>query len=286
MRLTVTRNKQQISQLQFNKGPIQIGRHQNCQLLLPSKDVSRHHAVIFATQDGQWILEDLQSANKTYLNGQAVTREVLSDRATIQIADFTIDVDLTEQPGTLSKVQLDDTVFPEARDPQVITRALKDKQAPPLRIEAYRVGSLLRAAEVITEAHGPEHTLEALLSVLLRQFQAERAWCSFRYDPEGPMLIAGGSSADGDPFTLKNKGLLERIKLAREKQRFLLVVHPTQHSSQAGASSVLIIPIIGSKGDFGAFCLESSAGRAPFSLSDLDYALLLSVYLAVILENF
>ena len=255
-------------------------------MLLPSKDVSRHHAIIYATPDRRWVLEDLHSANKTCLNGKAIGKEVLPDQAKIRIADFTIDVDLSDRTNNTAKIQLDDTAFPEEREPQVIARRLKEKQAPPLRIDAYRVGSLLKAAESITAAHGPEQTLEALLGVLLRQFQAQRAWSTFRYDPDGPMAVAGGCSSAGGSFVLRNRGLLDRINRAREKQRFLLVVHPKHHASGEDASSVLIIPIIGSKGDFGAFCIENGAGRVPFSLNDLDYAMLLSVYLAVILENF
>ena len=49
---------------------------------------------------------------------------------------------------------------------------------------------------------------------------------------------------------------------------------------------MIIAPIIGAKGDFGAIYIDSQPDLPPYTLSDLDYAMILSIYLAVILENF
>ena len=62
MRLVVKRSGETVNEFRFSKGPIHIGRHKHSQVFLRDIMVSRQHAVIFATQDGKWIVEDLDSA--------------------------------------------------------------------------------------------------------------------------------------------------------------------------------------------------------------------------------
>ncbi len=49
-----------------------IGRGGDCQLVLPERQVSRHHVKILRGDDG-FVLQDLGSKNGTYLNGRKVT---------------------------------------------------------------------------------------------------------------------------------------------------------------------------------------------------------------------
>jgi hypothetical protein len=46
-----------------------VGRERDCQLFIESPNISRHHAR-FTFMNGQWMLEDLQSSNGTFVNGQ------------------------------------------------------------------------------------------------------------------------------------------------------------------------------------------------------------------------
>ncbi len=63
-----------------------IGRGADCDLVLPERQVSRHHARILR-RPGYFELEDLGSKNGTHLNGQRVTQNVrLQDGDEIQIA--------------------------------------------------------------------------------------------------------------------------------------------------------------------------------------------------------
>jgi predicted component of type VI protein secretion system len=63
-----------------------IGRGADCDLVLPERQVSRHHAKILR-RPGYFELEDLDSKNGTHLNGQPVTDKArLHDGDEIQIA--------------------------------------------------------------------------------------------------------------------------------------------------------------------------------------------------------
>jgi pSer/pThr/pTyr-binding forkhead associated (FHA) protein len=70
----------------INEDPFIIGRGSDCGIVLPERQVSRHHVKI--THNGpQYILHDLQSKNGTHLNGVQVTDKApLHDGDEIQIA--------------------------------------------------------------------------------------------------------------------------------------------------------------------------------------------------------
>jgi len=70
----------------IDKEVIVIGREDDCDVVIPERRVSRHHAEI-RWRDGQYYLRDLRSKNGTYLNGREVIEPVpLQDGDEIQIA--------------------------------------------------------------------------------------------------------------------------------------------------------------------------------------------------------
>jgi two-component system, cell cycle response regulator len=60
-----------------------VGRARDSDLLLPDAGVSRYHAR-FTWQSQGYMLEDLQSANGTYVNGERIAEHVLSDGDILQ----------------------------------------------------------------------------------------------------------------------------------------------------------------------------------------------------------
>ena len=62
----------------LSDGTYIIGRGAACRIVLPFPEVSERHAVI-TVRDGQAILEDLHSANGTYVNGEEIVSQVVLD---------------------------------------------------------------------------------------------------------------------------------------------------------------------------------------------------------------
>ena len=56
-----------------------LGRHPQCEIVLESASVSRQHARI-ALREGHYYLEDLNSRNGTYLNGETGRRAASAQR--------------------------------------------------------------------------------------------------------------------------------------------------------------------------------------------------------------
>ena len=64
-----------------------IGRGGECDIVLPERQVSRHHVRITPGEKNGYVLHDLGSKNGTHINGKRITGSVpLSDGDTIQVA--------------------------------------------------------------------------------------------------------------------------------------------------------------------------------------------------------
>ncbi len=69
-----------------------IGRHRDCDVVLPSLNVSRRHARLYF-RDGSWILRDLESTNGTEVNGMRVGRTEVRPGDEIRIGSHHLRID-------------------------------------------------------------------------------------------------------------------------------------------------------------------------------------------------
>ncbi|HEY7355251.1 MAG TPA: FHA domain-containing protein, partial [Ktedonobacterales bacterium] len=72
--------------------PVTLGRAADNTLPLNSRSVSRQHAQIERSADGEVVLLDRSSSNGTFLAGQRVTRAVLREGASFQIGPFVFSI--------------------------------------------------------------------------------------------------------------------------------------------------------------------------------------------------
>ena len=70
--------------LYLNEPIVSIGRLVSNDICLDDRFVSRIHCVI-RTEDGQYMIEDLNSANGTYLNGERINAASLKEGCLIEI---------------------------------------------------------------------------------------------------------------------------------------------------------------------------------------------------------
>lgn len=76
-------------QLELGDAEVTIGRTNECTVSLPHPSVSRRHCRIWF-EDGRYHIEDLGSTNRTYLNGDVVSRAELRDGDQIGIGNNAI----------------------------------------------------------------------------------------------------------------------------------------------------------------------------------------------------
>ncbi len=287
MRLLVKHKDGSTQEFRFAKGPIYIGRHPHSQVFLHEPTVSRQHAVIYSIQEGKWLVEDLDSANKTYLNGKIVDKAEIKTGDVLTIADFTIEITVESADTEAAKaINLEDTLVGAVREPQIITKRIDSEQAPDIKLPAKRIRDFAQAAEAICQTNGLDEMLRILLQIVAKQFSPFHIWCALRVEPTGPMTYFAGKSREGKTVQLGNIMLSDRINEAIEKNHFLLLPRTTAKTAGENIHSAIIAPITGAAGCFGVIYLDSAPDHERYAASDLDYLMLLAIHTASVVKNF
>jgi hypothetical protein len=92
-------------QAELNPAGTIIGRSDKCDIVIDSKHVSRQHARVFLTSDGQWFVEDLGSSNGTFVNGQRVKSCPISQADLIEIGLASLSFSPFVEQATLPSIE-------------------------------------------------------------------------------------------------------------------------------------------------------------------------------------
>jgi len=291
MRLVVKQSDGNTKELQFTEGPISIGRGTNNHVFLPDRGVSREHAVISSTEDGKWMVEDLDSSNKTYLNDKAIRKAEIKHGDCLRITDFTLEIILEENVQTEEPIYSEDTLHLEAAltvpKHETVVRRPDAQHAPAMRLAAKRLTDFSKATERISETGGLDELLLTLLDITLKQFNAYHVWCALRKQPTGPMTCHAGKRQDGAPVQLNELQLSEKITQAVEKGQFFVLPSVSAQVEEKGRiRSAMVAAIMRPTGCFGVLYADNAMIHEHYSLSDLDYLMLIAMHTAAIMKKF
>lgn len=185
-----------------------IGRGEDCDIVIPLRQVSRCHAQIERTGDG-YVLRDLRSKNGTYVNGEEVRDDPvpLKDGDEIQIAlcvrmgfvgaDATLPLDLTGIEMGLQVDRAGRRVFVAGRE-----------VAPPLSVAQYslldllltREGQVVTRDEIVTTVWADEDAVgvsEQAIDALVRRLRERLA----DVDPDHTYIV----TVRGHGFRFENR---------------------------------------------------------------------------------
>ena len=291
MHLVVKQNNDTINELRFNEGPVYIGRRSNSQVVLPDKSVSKQHAVIFVTDDSKWVSEDLDSVNKTYLNDEEIHKAELKTGDVLRITDFTIEISLEKsEPDNSETVRPGDTFSLHATlatpPHEIVVRKPDASHAPAMRLPAKRLSDFSQATETISEVTTLNELLGALMDIMSRQFSAFHVWCSLREQPIGPMTYQMGKRRDGRNVELSNLMLKDKIDQVVERGQSLVLPRVSAKlEEKERIRSAIIVAIMRHSGCYGVLYVDNAMLHDHYSLSDLDYLMMLSIHIASVLKK-
>ena len=288
MRLFISLGNSSVNELKFDRGPVYVGRQEGNQVLLPDKAVSRQHAVFYTTKDSDWIIEDLGSSNKTLLNDQAIHKAELKHNDTVRIADFTLRVSLEDDEDQDRRVSMEDTLTGETlirRDLHTVDRRVDTADAPPIRFSAKQIPKFHEAVTALGNTKSLDSLYKTLNDVLFRQFSAKNVWLAMRSQPSGPMDIQGGRKVTTETIERLDLAVPKSLEEAMEKDQYLLIHQLPRQISARGIRSVLICPIKLEKNSYGIIYIENSTEHPHYSLPDLDYLMLISIFAAYRVEK-
>jgi hypothetical protein len=295
MLLIVKRAGRTVSEFRFARGPIYIGRGAQSQVFLPDRTVSRHHAVIYSKQINQWLIEDLDSANKTFLNDGIIKRAAIKAGDHVRIDDFDIEIELELDVDVEADIYPPEVPPPDMQRPTpspavpvrgVVSREIYEEQGSDIVLPTRRIIDFLTAADAISKSTGSAQLLDTLMDILLKQFDAYRIWCALRTFPEGPITAYAGRNRDGLDVELDQIGLREKIIQAMDEEKFVLIPQFISKVNERKIRSVMIAPIIKPDGCFGVLYVENTTDQAHYQLDDLDYLMLLAIYSATLVGHF
>jgi len=291
MRLLVKQKDGSIREYQFDEGPVSIGRAADNMIFLPDNTVSRQHAIIHSTDDGRWMVEDLDSASKTYLNDKSVHKAVIKNGDYLRVAHYYIEINIEKKAKADKKNQMADTVHMEAEltTPQheTVVRKPDASHAPAMRLAAKRLSDFSQATEAICAAGGLEELLITLLNTMLKQFSAFHVWCALREQPSGPMTYHAGKRRDGMAVDAGDITLMDKIEQALAKgQSMVLPRVAAQLEAKERIRSALIASISRPGGCYGVLYVDNAMMHKHYSLSDLDYLMLMAMHTAAVLKKF
>ena len=130
-RMTIT-GPEGTQEVQLDPNGLTVGRSSDCDIVLDSSHVSRVHARIFQDPFGRWVIEDLDSHNGVFVNGQRVEAQAILPGETISIASFRLSILQDEPQQTGSGRTADKTMATVATETIAEVVAAKKKAEPRL----------------------------------------------------------------------------------------------------------------------------------------------------------
>ncbi len=88
-RITLSLAGNVVRKYPFEKDKVTVGRDAECDIAIDNVAVSRTHATISAAE-GEFVLEDLQSGNGTFVNGEKIVTHVLQSGDAFVIGKYTL----------------------------------------------------------------------------------------------------------------------------------------------------------------------------------------------------
>jgi pSer/pThr/pTyr-binding forkhead associated (FHA) protein len=281
MRLFVSLGGSTVNEVRFDHGPIYIGRQEGSQVFLPDKAVSRQHSVLYTTRDGTWILEDLGSSNKTYLNDVAIHKNEIKNNDTIRIADFNIRVSLDEEDVDINRmVDMEETTLgtPLRKELHTVERSPSSIDAPPIKFPAKQIKFLCQAMDKISSVKSLQELYPVCCELLLAQMKGINVWVGLRKATSGPMDIQGGRKLTTETVQKTELALPSSLDEVLEKNIPMLIHQLPRQIANRGIRSVIISPIMHDHDCHGVFYIENSTEHNHYSLAELDYLLLVSIF--------
>lgn len=259
-----------------------LGRQGDATVCLESQAVSRHHARILA-ENGGYVVEDLNSSNGTYVNGQRIgARTPLTEKDTLQVGPYLLRLCLT-QPVTPSEPSL---IVREQVNAHPSAQCL-------LTIDpGQKLQAVLEISQHLARTLDEEELLEKLLGHLLLLFpQADRGLVLLGEGDQLRVRAQRCRRAEDPttyPFsrTIVRQALNEGIGVLSEDARLDDRFQSSNSLSSLDLHSLLCVPLISPEGRrLGALQLDTFQMSQPFRSEDLHLLTAVGLQVAVVLDN-
>jgi serine phosphatase RsbU (regulator of sigma subunit)/pSer/pThr/pTyr-binding forkhead associated (FHA) protein len=283
-----------------------LGRHPDCDIVLDVGAISRQHAQIL-TSNGEYVVEDLQSRNGTFVNGEAVQApRVLKDGDRLKICDLSFTFYLAPPSGkTVTAASLatlmgggvlvDDTE--NTTRSSIMSKLDITSGSAGVRLSVNpeaKLRALIEITQNLRKSLAVDKVLPKLLDSLFKIFvQADRGFVVLRGPVEGQLkLQAVKQRREDSEDTIRISRTIMKQVLA-DKQAILSAdaasdarFEMSQSIADFRIRSMMCAPLIDSDGEvLGAIQIDTLDQRSQFQQDDLDMLAGVAGQAAFALEN-
>jgi serine phosphatase RsbU (regulator of sigma subunit) len=261
-----------------------LGRQHDSTICLSGRAISRHHARI-SRHDGAWLIEDLDSSNGTFLNGQrlqAHTAVPLTERDTLQIGPYVFGL---RHPTVAAPPSEPELVIRETVNAATLHQSLLGPDP------AAKLAVVLDISQHLARTLNVDELLDKLLAKVMQLFpQADRALAILS---EGNELALRAQNTrrpgkDDYPFsrTIVRRALSEGVGLisddVKQDRRFVA----SQTLAGLELRSMMCVPMLSADGNrLGVLQIDRYGKGYGFSVEDLQLLTAIGLQVAVVLEN-
>ncbi|MFV2067037.1 MAG: SpoIIE family protein phosphatase [Pirellulales bacterium] len=284
-----------------------LGRHPECDIVLDVAAVSRQHARIIREVD-EYFLEDLESRNGTFLNGQEVQgRQALRDGDRVIICDLTFRfcIDAPAAPmgssglsgGTSMPLLVEDDDTGAVSGSSVMSKLDLSSSSGGVLISVkpeVKLQAVLEIARNLGRALSLDEVLSKLLDSLFKIFvQADRGFVVLQFDPDEPLAPKAVKyrRPDDDRSARISRTIIRQAMEAREAilsadavsdDRFELA----ESIADFHIRSMMCAPLIASdQRPLGVLQIDTLNQRSRFTEEDLEVLASIASQAAVAVEN-
>ncbi len=283
-----------------------LGRHPDCDIVLDVGAISRQHAQILKS-NGEYVVEDLQSRNGTFVNGEAVQApRVLKDGDRLKICDLSFTFYLAPPSGkTVTAANLatlmgggvlvDDTE--NTTRSSIMSKLDITSGSAGVRLSVNpeaKLRALIEITQNLRKSLAVDKVLPKLLDSLFKIFvQADRGFVVLRGPVEGQLkLQAVKQRREDSEDTIRISRTIMKQVLA-DKQAILSAdaasdarFEMSQSIADFRIRSMMCAPLIDSDGEvLGAIQIDTLDQRSQFQQDDLDMLAGVAGQAAFALEN-
>lgn len=270
---------------------------------LDDERVSRRHALVRRTGDS-FLIEDIDSANGTFVNGKRIRRRVLANKDTILIGDCSLSFDDPSGSPAIkyNSSELGKTVL--LRRPDDVLAAFESRISTPhsgaaavneaLQKKADALTLLYELSQVLSSVFSIQDILKKVGEILFRATPADRFLVLIKDAITGELLPADnklrnqtGASQESTVIskTVLNRVMTERVSLLSIDAQADVRLANTSTLARQKVHSIMCTPLSNKSGVFGVIYVDCQDPLKPFSADDLDLLNMLTVETSLAIDN-
>lgn len=296
---------------------VSVGRGNQSDIRILERSVSRNHAIISRSPDGNHIIKDVGSSYGTFVNGKRIAQEKLTDKCTVKLGSATleyrklsVDFDVSEQANNdaQSIESIDQPTVPgeavqvgESEDGFTILQIMTDAEDPHVPIPTRQNDDALNEAnkrlrtayelsEVISYSFNLQELYKKILKAIFSTIKVERACILLLDEESGEIIPQASMDSFGVEQDVPYSTTIVR-KVIENGESLLLNNAQTEQELDTAVSifahnirSAICVPIRTREKILGVLNADAS-GASLFNKSDLQLFTLIGNQAGTVIQN-